>query len=158
MAIAKVHVASWQIAYRDIFPAEYLATLSVEQRKAQWTDTIGKAISQTFVAEINGEIVGFSCVGPCRDEGAQPTDFEIWALYVIADYWKQGVGRELWLTSRSGALAKGARRISLWAVAGNVRAINFYQRAGFACEEASLTSFELGGVEAQEFRFSQNLA
>jgi hypothetical protein len=34
-AIAKVHVASWQAAYKGLMPAEFLASLSVERRKTQ---------------------------------------------------------------------------------------------------------------------------
>jgi len=152
-AIAKVHVASWQQAYREILPADYLASLSIEQRRTQWVDAIAAGINTIFVAEIDGEIVGFSCIGPCRDEGAQLTDYEILAIYVDPKYWTQGVGHELWLASRDAALTNGARHISLWVFSENVRAIRFYQTAGFSCEEGSMETFEIGGIEASELRF-----
>lgn len=157
-AIAKVHVASWQQAYRDILPAEYLASLSLEQCRTQWIDAIAAKINTIFVAEIDSEIVGFSCIGLCRDEGAGATDFEILAIYVDAAYWTRGIGRELWLASRDVALTQGARSISLWVFSENARAIKFYQAAGFACEQDSLETFEIGGIEASEFRFSMPLS
>lgn len=35
-AIAAIHVRSWQRAYADLLPADFLAGLDVEQRVAYW--------------------------------------------------------------------------------------------------------------------------
>ena len=152
-AIAKVHVASWQQAYRHFLPADYLASLSIEQRRLQWVDAITAGINGIFVAELGGELIGFSCIGPCRDEGATNATYEILAIYVNPANWTQGVGRELWLASLGFAQESRAERVSLWVFTENARAISFYQAAGFVCEEESLTTFEIGGINASELRY-----
>lgn len=156
-AIAKVHVASWQQAYRDILPEAYLASLSIEQRLAQWHKTIEAQINPVFVAEVDGEVVGFSCVGPCRDADAGPQDYEILAIYLDNRYWSKDLGRQLWLAARDVAVVQGAQRMSLWVFSKNLRAIKFYQTMGFSCETGSLEVFDIGCIEASELRFSMRL-
>lgn len=152
-AIARVHVASWQQAYRHFLPADYLASLSIEQRRLQWVDAIAAGINGIFVAELGGKIVGLCSVGPCRDEDMPPASYEILAIYVNPANWTQGVGRELWLASLGFARECRAERVSLWVFTENARAISFYQAAGFVCEEKSLTTFEIGGINASELRY-----
>jgi GNAT superfamily N-acetyltransferase len=156
-AIARVHVASWQAAYAGILPVEYLAGLSVERRRTMWAVSIAKGMPHILVAVVDDQPVGFSAFGPCRDEGASPGDFEVWALYLARSHWSVGLGRQLWLASREAAVAQGARQISLWVIAGNRRAITFYEAAGFAPEVNSLKKFELGGVQLEEVRYVQTV-
>ena len=152
-AIAEVHVQSWQQAYRDLLPQDFLATLSVERREAMWSASIAKSEPSLLVAEQDGKVVGFSAFGPCRDDGAQPTDRELWALYLAPGQWSTGRGRALWLQSRKAMIAQGAVRISLWVLAGNQRAIRFYTAAGFQPEPDSARSVELAGARFQEIRY-----
>src|SRR2546421_11578855 len=65
-AVARVHIASWRVAYRDHLPAELLAGLSVERRIDVWRGLIGRPESPTLLAEVDGEIVGVVGVGPSR--------------------------------------------------------------------------------------------
>lgn len=37
MAVAYVHVRAWQVAYRDLLPADYLASLKPEDRAQRYT-------------------------------------------------------------------------------------------------------------------------
>ena len=157
-SIARVHVASWRQAYRHILPAEFLARLSVERRQATWAESISKDLPHVLVAEDDGKLVGFSAVGPCRDDSASSTDFEVWAIYLSPSHWSKGFGRELWQASRDASVRRGARRVSLWVFASNERAIKFYKTAGFKPEAKSLKRFELGGVQVDEVRYVQQLA
>ncbi|MFY9820183.1 MAG: hypothetical protein WAM82_02305 [Thermoanaerobaculia bacterium] len=52
--------------------------------------------------------------------------------------------------------AQGYKRVSLWAIAGNERAIQFYLAAGFQPEPQSIKEFMLGGVQLQEVRYVFN--
>ena len=156
-AIAQVHVASWQHAYRHILPPVFLAGLSVEKRQDMWAESIATDRPHVLVAEVDGRVVGFSAFGPCRDEDASDAAFEIWAIYLAPSHWSQGLGRELWLASREALLKRGASSVSLWVIAGNERAIRFYATAGFKPEPESLKPFELGGVQVQEVRFGLRL-
>src|SRR5207237_9862366 len=66
-AITRVHIASWRVAYRGHLPAELLAGLSVERRAERWREIVGRADSPTFIAEAEGEVVGFAGIGPSRE-------------------------------------------------------------------------------------------
>ena len=157
-AIARVHVRSWQQSYRDILPQEYLNNLSIERRTAAWIESFATTLQQVVVAEINGQIVGFSGFGPCRDDSAGPTDFEIWALYLDSAFWSKGIGRQLWQASLNAIVDKGATRVTLWVLKDNQRAIRFYRAAGFQPENDSEKQIEIGGVRLSEVRYSRRLA
>ncbi|MDR3395501.1 MAG: GNAT family N-acetyltransferase [Parasulfuritortus sp.] len=154
-AIAEVHVLSWQHAYRDLLPADFLARLSVAKREAMWADSLAANRSELLVAEAGGRVVGFAAFGHCRDATTGPSDYELWALYLTPDHWSTGLGRCLWLQSKAAMASQGATAISLWVLAGNARAIRFYEAAGFQCDTDSAKTFELGGMPVQEVRYSQ---
>ncbi|GAA5125439.1 GNAT family N-acetyltransferase [Luteolibacter yonseiensis] len=156
--IARVQVISWQEAYRGILPLEYLAGLSVYERQEIWAKSILQEMPKLLVAEIDGQVVGFLAMGPCRDDRAASSQHEIWAFYVEPARWSQGVGYRLWLASRDILVECGAGRISLWVIAGNERAIRFYRSAGFVPEAGSKKPFELGGVTLEEERYVWELA
>ena len=152
-AIAEVHVLAWQHTYRGLLPQDFLDGLSIERREAMWSSSLATGEKSTLIAEVNDRIVGFSAFGRCRDDDAQSTDYEIWAIYVAPDHWSTGVGRLLWLKSRDAMVVQGANRISLWVMAGNERAIRFYTAAGFQQEPGSVKMVEVGGVQVYETRY-----
>jgi len=110
------------------------------------------------VAVVDSQIAGFAAVGPCRDESAPISAFEIWAIYVLPSHWSTGLGRQLWLASLDWARSRDATEVSLWVVATNQRAIAFYELAGFQADSGSLRSLALGGVQVEELRFTQRVA
>jgi len=80
-AVARVHTASWQQAYRGLLPEEYLDSLSVEARTTSWAKTFSRLPRQTptnLVAELDGQIIGFACVGPSRDDDTDTAIGELW--------------------------------------------------------------------------------
>ncbi len=76
------------------------------------------------MAEDSEGLIGFASIGPARDNDMDDT-LELWALYVRASYWGTGVGYALF------EIAVGDRAAYLWVLAGNERAIRFYERQGF---------------------------
>jgi ribosomal protein S18 acetylase RimI-like enzyme len=152
-AVAEVHVESWQRAYGGILPEQYLASLSVAEREAMWRRMVERQPSHLLVARAAGQVVGFVAFGASRDEGAPNDRAEIWAIYVKATSWSSGVGRLLWLEALQRIVAEGYKTVSLWVIAGNERAVRFYERAGFVVEPESRKSFELGGTTLEELRY-----
>src|SRR5262245_60637168 len=94
--IAEAHVESWQHAYRDIMPAQYLASLSVDEREAMWRRSVERQSCHLMVARTGGQVAGFIAVGASRDEGAPADRAEIWAFYARPSAWSTGAGRLLW--------------------------------------------------------------
>jgi ribosomal protein S18 acetylase RimI-like enzyme len=125
-AIAAVHVAAWQHAYRGMLPSELLDGLSVEARAQRWRRQLADVESgRTWVA---GEPVrGFVSVGPSRDEDAVEGTGEVYALYVHPDAWGTGLGSRL-MTAGLGVLEDG---VTLWVLEANERARRFYGRHGW---------------------------
>jgi len=153
IAIAQIHVSAWQAAYAGIVPAEYLAGMSIANRQARWRDAISEGKPETVVAKVGGEVVGWIAYGPCRDEGANSTAGEVWAIYVASAHWSRGVGRALWLHARARLVQQGFKTISLWVLIENKRAIRFYLAAGFLPEAESIKEIVLAGKSLQEGRY-----
>ncbi len=68
LAVSHVHVRSWQVAYRGIFPDAYLDQLSPEDRAASYTfDSDDLRRQRTFVVTDDTAICGFARAGVSRD-------------------------------------------------------------------------------------------
>jgi ribosomal protein S18 acetylase RimI-like enzyme len=157
-AVAEVHVESWQHAYKRTLPAPYLASLSVAEREAMWRRTVEQRPSQVLAARTAGQVVGFVSFGASRDDAAPPECAEVRAIYVRPAFWSAGVGWQLWLAARQRILEAGYKTVTLWVIASNERAIQFYERAGFSAEPESRKRFELGGAMLEEVRYVMRIA
>lgn len=154
--IAQVHVRSWQQAYRELLPSDFLDSLSatLPRREAYWTDALSRKEAEVLVAEVGGQVVGWVAVGPCRDEDRSGKEWgEVQAIYVLADYWDKGIGTALWQAGSGRILDQGYKRLSLWVLAANSRAIRFYERFGGRAEPDSRRSLARGGVALEEVRY-----
>jgi ribosomal protein S18 acetylase RimI-like enzyme len=92
--IATIHVCTWQTAYEGIVSAQYLASLSVQERASLWRRVISEQQSTLLLAVAQHAAVGFICFGPSRDKDGDEKA-EVYAIYVLPQFWHQGVGREL---------------------------------------------------------------
>ena len=92
--VAKVQVDSWYSTYKDIVPDEYLRKMTYESREKKWKDIIYK--QPVYIAEDNkGEIIGFSNGGPERTGKYPEFDGELYAIYILKDYQRKGLGKQL---------------------------------------------------------------
>ncbi len=158
-AIARVHVRSWQAAYRDLLPHELLDGLSVDTRAEQWRSILGanaRTGQTTLVAESGGAVVAFAHLGPCRDEDAGAEVGEVYAIYADPDRFGDGLGRGLMTKATAVLAANGFCTATLWVLAGNARAIAFYRAAGFAAEGISRDE-QLRGCPVVERRYRRSL-
>ena len=152
-AIATVHVRSWQVAYAHLLSADFLASLSIEQRAQRWAEILHAAESATVVAELAGTVKAFVSFARCRDEGAPEGRAEIWALYASPDAWDKGLGRALLAHALASLQAQGFRETALWVFSGNERGVRFYSAAGFKPVPGSQQLFTLGGTQVEESQF-----
>ena len=83
-AIAKVRVDSWRATYRGMIPDGYLDGMTVEAIAAIWERilTAPPNPTHTFVAEKDGEVVGFAS-GMMLAEPRHDVDAELTGLYVV---------------------------------------------------------------------------
>ena len=129
-AIARVHVASWQSAYRDILPPEFLSTLSVERRTEGWRGVLEGGAGAVLVATRGaGDVLGFCHVGPNRAERAGLSG-EVYAIYLQPEAWRHGVGRALFAEATAWLRAQALSGLVVWVPALNVDARRFYEKLG----------------------------
>jgi ribosomal protein S18 acetylase RimI-like enzyme len=155
-AIAQVHISSWQDAYRNLMPAEYLSGLqaTLAQRESFWMHSIESDEPKVWVAEVDGQVVGWISVGASRDEEAAGANTgEVMAIYVLAGYWQTGVGLALWTAGVEYLSEQGYQGLTLWVLSLNERAIRFYRRAGCVAEPGTERNLVRGGATLEEVRY-----
>ena len=151
--IAAVHVQSWQGAYRGLLPDDFLANLSLERRIAQWQNILADPANVTPVCEDAGRVVGFVSYGRCRDEDLDQTKTgEIYAIYLLPDRWGQGFGAALMQEGLARLQEQDFVAVSLWVLAGNERAIHFYEQFGFKPDGTTKVESR-PGLELHEVRY-----
>lgn len=156
--VAEIHVATWQVAYKDIMPEEDLKRITVEKRQAFWREAIEYAEPQLVVATDGDEIVGFVGFDRSRDKGSKSTTGEIWALYVKPDHWRKGVGIALWDGARDGLKEEGCTNVTLWTLMRNDPALAFFeQAAGFKRDMTTLKTELIGSSRLEEIRLKRTL-
>ena len=154
-AIAEIGVRGWQEAYRDILAPDFLAGLSVDAREIAWRsmlegDEDGKA--PTWLAERDGRPIGFLAAGPPRDEDVPLPAAEIYAVYVLPEAWRSGVGRALLTAAVAHWRAEGVEALTLWVLESNARGRAFYEALGWSPDGAR-QSVEIGGTATLEVRY-----
>ena len=156
MAVARVHVRSWQAAYRMLMPDEYLDQLRPEDRASRYDFShADPARPYTMVAAEDGAILGFATTMPARDEDMHDYG-ELCALYVHPDHWGRGLGVALAAAARTRLFDLGFRKALLWVLAGNARAERFYKLDRWTPDGTRRTD-TLWGVEVNEIRYQRSL-
>ena len=119
-----VHYQSYQETYAGLMDAEYLNSMSEEKCKEiahKWPENL-------LVAKDGEKMIGFVGYGKYHDDTLADCG-EVFCIYVLADYYGKKVGYEL--MNAAFEKLKEYKRIALWVLKGNERAIRFYERYGF---------------------------
>lgn len=154
-AVATIRVRGWQHAYAGLMPQSHLDAMSVEKDAVKRRESLAMGgLLTNVVAEREGEVVGWGCYGPSRDEGAG--NCELYAIYVLPEQLSLGIGRALLDELTGRAVAAGFPRMLLWVLKENARARRFYERAGFAPDGAE-EPFDVEGVTIPEVRYAREL-
>jgi GNAT superfamily N-acetyltransferase len=156
MAVARVHVRSWQAAYRKLLPDEYLDGLRAEDRAQRYDfAALDPLKPRTIVAAEDSSIYGFGTTAPSRVPDL-PEHGELCALYVDPEQWGRGIGVALMSAARTHLVELGFRSAFLWVLAGNVRAERFYRMDGWSPDGVSRTD-TMWGVTVEEIRYQRRL-
>ena len=126
--IANIHFKSWRATYADLLPTSYINDKNDLCKKTEmWQSLMAHPDVIVWVAYDNADnIVGF--IGYF----AHSKDYEITTLYVLPNYQGLGIGTQLMKASLQDILECHIDAyVYLWVLAGNIAAIEFYQRLGF---------------------------
>ena len=128
--IARVHIDTWRSAYAGIVPADHLANMTYERCENRHRDELSDAgrVSFTFVADIDGTVVGFACGGPERS-GDRFFKGELYAIYVRPEFHRQGIGWALATTIMRRLIEQGCTSMVVWALKDN-QCRAFYEKLG----------------------------
>ena len=151
--IAEIHVATWRVAYLEIVPEAFLASLSVEKRAEGWRRGIEANPRLVLVSEIEGEIVGWISIGFGRDDDSK-SDGEVYALYVLPETWTRGIGRDLMKRGEEELWSRGVSRVVLWVLDANARARRFYEALHYV-PDSRAKEIALGETKLTELRYEK---
>lgn len=128
--VVRVNIAAWRDAYIGQVPQDYLDNLDFSQKLKEWQDRFASNADgeqHLDLVFINNEMVGFIAYGRGRDEGTEGCA-EIYAAYLLKDYWGMGVGYTLFQTAKKAMIKNGYTEAYLWVLMENYRAISAYQK------------------------------
>jgi GNAT superfamily N-acetyltransferase len=151
-AIARVHVDSWRTTYKGIVPEGFLANLAYEHREPLWRDALSKSASRSvvYVAEdLDGHIIGFAAGGPERSGDTVYTG-ELYAIYLLDGWQRQGIGRQLTVTLVRQLVQAGFASLLIWVLAENPSRRFYEALGGQQVREQPVT---IGGVQLIEVAY-----
>ncbi|MCM3770210.1 MULTISPECIES: GNAT family N-acetyltransferase [Priestia] len=125
--IANVHVNSWKSTYKGLVPDSFLDSLNAEKRKALWKKQLES--NSVFVAEENGQIVGFASYGKERTKKYPSYIGELSAMYLLAEHQRKGIGKALMHEVAQELVNQNIHTMLTWAFEQN-SACHFYEALG----------------------------
>ena len=124
---AIVHCQAWKEAYAGLLDPAFLDGRTAEMSRQRAQRAFDGGIS-TFAAKDEARVIGFADYGPYRWDDL-PDAGEIYAVYVLKEYYGRGIGYALMCKALEALKDYG--QIAVWVLEGNERAIRFYTRLGF---------------------------
>jgi ribosomal protein S18 acetylase RimI-like enzyme len=150
-AIAAIHMASWQDAYRDVVPEAVLLRRSVADCLTGWRLMFadqGQNISVACTPE--GRIHGFCCAGPTNAARNAPFAFEVFGLHVSPRSRRLGIGASLLRHALARASAQEGSAI-VWTLEALSLSRRFYEREGGRPVKAGVCTID--GIEFAEVAY-----
>ena len=119
-----VHWKSWHETYTGLIDPAYMERITLEK----CVDMAHRWPQNMMVAKDGDRVIGFVGYGEHCDDALTDCG-EVFAIYVLAECYGQKVGYAL----MNAAVEKLAtyKKIAVWVLKGNDRAIKFYERYGF---------------------------
>ena len=107
MAVAQVHVRAWRESFRGIVPQSFLDTMSVVRRRQAFRTRFAVDFYRMFLAETpKTGVIGFVDLGKPREtEPAYAA--ELYAIYLLRDFQRQGIGGKLFALGVESLVADG---------------------------------------------------
>jgi ribosomal protein S18 acetylase RimI-like enzyme len=131
-AVGRIHVESWNVAYRGIMPDDVIARTDLAYRARFWAERIADPDWPVFVIEENGQRVAFCQMVASRDPDDDPTRVgHITSIHVLPHLRGRGHGRLLMDHVLQEFQKRGFTQVTLWVLDENRKARAFYERYGF---------------------------
>jgi GNAT superfamily N-acetyltransferase len=136
--MGRVNVESWKDAFRGLVSAEFLSAMSVEHQADRSLRYLHPDSGvEAYLAERGGEVLGYVWLGPNRDPDAPADTEELYAIYVLPNVWRTGIGRALHEHALTRFRTRGATYATLWVFSGNTLARAFYESLGWELTDST---------------------
>ena len=130
--VGRIHVESWNVAYRGIMPDDVIARTDLAYRTAFWAVRIADPEWPVFLMEEDGEAIAFCQMIPTRDADDDPTRVgHITSLHVLPHLRGHGYGRMLIDHVFAEFRRRGFSEVTLWVLEENSKARQFYEKHRF---------------------------
>lgn len=133
--MAEVHIRSWEVAYKNILPSEYIREKNATRHEL-YARVITEENKNSYVIQYSGKTVGIMRVAPPQDK--ELTDcYELHYIYLHPDYFRRGIGTQAMEFAGDIARRLGKTGLVLWVLEKNMSSIQFYEKCGFIPDGAS---------------------
>lgn len=157
-AVGRIHVESWNVAYRGIMPDDVIARTDLAYRTQFWSERIADPEWPVFVIEENGQCVAFCQMIPSRDSDDDATQVgHVTSLHVLPQLRGRGFGRVLMDHVLDEFRRRNFAEVTLWVLEANRPARRFYEKYGFRFDGGTRTNAKTGVPEVRyriRLRFS----
>ncbi len=138
--VGRIHVESWNVAYRGIMPDDVIARTDLAYRTALWAERIADPEWPVYLIEAHGQGVAFCQMIPTKDSDDDATRVgHITSLHVLPDLRGHGYGRALMDHVLEEFRRRGFAEVTLWVLEENWNARRFYEKSGFRLDGGSRT-------------------
>jgi GNAT superfamily N-acetyltransferase len=155
---AYVHVKAWQTSYGGMIEQSYLDNINYDQRLELRKKILYSEGTLQLIVIFGEQIIGFADAGPLRPQPYNEQFFpsqeanvkygEIFAIYLLAEHQRKGLGKKLYQECRQWFKAQSYDHFVTWGLANNTRARRFYESEGG--ELIGETIVNIGGKEYKE--------
>ena len=143
--VISIKVNGWQSAYTDIIDNDVLNNMSEDKERNAYANKY--SLDDVFVAEINGDIVGFCRIYDYKESpyDDKEIDCEIREIYVNTEMKRMGIGSKLFSYVLNYLKNKGKRKLYLGVFENNYKSRKFYEKMGGTLGKKA--SLEINGKE-----------
>ncbi|MGG5461131.1 N-acetyltransferase family protein [Clostridium sp. B9] len=151
--LAKIHSNSWKVSYKGIIPDEILDNFNIEKKQRYFERVIKDGLEENAVILSNNEVIGFICIGKCRDTDKTDSYGEVWGIYLLPEYFGRGVGTKLINWGLGELRNRGYKKVTLWVLEDNIKARKFYEKVGFK-HDGTIKEINIG-KSLNEYRYEK---
>lgn len=135
-ALAHLHIEGWRASYAGLVEQSFLDGLDKDKRTADWIKWLGEGTEALIAHDDNGSPAGFIAFNKLMTPppGMSPVrplyTSEILAIYILPDYWRQGLGKSLMKAAALRLKERKHKSLCLWVLEKNARGNAFYKALG----------------------------
>ncbi len=134
--LAHIHIEGWRASYGGLVEQSFLDELDKDKRAADWAKWLGEGTEGFIAHDDAGSAAGFISFNKLMTPppGMSPVrplyTAEILAIYILPDYWRQGLGKQLMRAAVTRLKERKHKSLCLWTLEKNTRGNAFYKSLG----------------------------